>query len=90
MAVQKGDIAGCVKAEHKHHLMQVLFCSTAKVGKMYYSVRWLLKIMSTSQLLSWLTMASTPADIASLYSYEGCIEKPPDVMSTYITYILFR
>ena len=27
------------------------FCSTVEVGKMYYSVGWLLKIMSTSRVI---------------------------------------
>ena len=62
------------------------FYSTVEVGKMYYSVGWLLK-MSTSRVIarSWLTMASIPAEIAGLYSHEGCTEKPPDGMSEYIT-----
>ena len=33
---------------------------------------------------SWLTMASTLAEIVGLYSCEGHIEKPPDGMSPYI------
>ena len=28
------------------------FCSTVEVGKMYYSVGWLLKIMSTSRVIA--------------------------------------
>ena len=38
-------------------------------------------------------MGSSATEIAGLYSYEDCIEKPSDGMSAYITYtscILFR
>ena len=49
----RGDVASCVKAEHKTPLpvCKFGFCSTVEVGKMYYSVVWLLKIMSTSRVI---------------------------------------
>ena len=53
MAARRVDRASCVKAEHKtpSYASSVLVYSTEEVGKMYYSVRWLLKKMSTSQVI---------------------------------------
>ena len=47
MAAQRDDKGGA----HNSTVCKFSFCSTVKGGKMYYSVRWLLK-MSTSRVIA--------------------------------------
>ena len=49
-----------------------------KIGKMYYSVRWFLKMLSTSRVIVLqLLWFSTPAEVTSLYGEEGHMRSHP-------------